>query len=92
MEENPDNIRIVCPDHSPKPMGFEGDPVSLIGRYVKRAFEQDGRVEHMWVEVKKITDDGVLCGVLDNDPVVVNDVKCGDTVKVELCEIEEVFG
>lgn len=92
MEENPNNIQIVCPDHAPKPTGFDGDPVSLIGRFVKRAFAQHGRVEHMWVQIKEITDDGVLVGELNNDPVLVNDVKCGDTVTVNVEEIEEVVG
>lgn len=93
MAESADNVRFLCEHHAPKRGVFEGDPKVLIGKFVKRCFTaNDGRKEHMWVKVTEVTADGVLRGKLDNDPVCVHDVKCGDTVTVRPEDIEEVLG
>ena len=90
--EDSRNIRCVCPEHSPKPGAFKGDPKTLIGKFVKRAFTNDKeQVEHMWVRVLAVTDDGVVQGVLDNDPTRDMGVVCGDAVTVQLNDIEEVL-
>ena len=88
------NIRIYCSKHAPKLKGFEGDPVSLIGRYVKVGFDADHEgvaVEHMWVEVIGVTQDGVITGKLANDPVFVDGLHCGDAISLTVADIEAVL-
>ena len=54
---------------------------------VKKGFEFDGKIEHMWVEVKSI--DSAIHGVLANDPKVIRSMKSGDAVTVQTDEVED---
>jgi Uncharacterized protein conserved in bacteria (DUF2314) len=90
------NIGMFCAEHSPKPdPKFAGlDPQTLIGRFVKKGFKTaDPRVEleHMWVKVKRLREDGKLEGVLNNDPGFCPNLKNGDIVTVEMSEIEAIY-
>jgi hypothetical protein len=59
----------------------------FVGRIVKKAFTaRDGRLEAMWVVIEAVREDR-LVGKLDNDPLVVDHLKGGDTVAVEPAEI-----
>lgn len=95
--EHPSNIGLVCATHAPKP-----DPRlakkpkgSFVGKYVKKAFiagnPADGtpRIEHMWVKITSYDENG-LVGKLDNDPVLLTELRSGDSVKVKMEEIEDV--
>ena len=59
-----------------------------IGNYVKLIFrlecdnDDTPNAERMWVEIAKIRN-GLFEGRLDNDPVFIEDLKCGDLVKFE---------
>jgi hypothetical protein len=60
------------------------------GRSVKLSFSaESGQVEHMWVKITEI-DGPHLVGNLDNDPVFVEHLDCGDTVILSRCQIEMV--
>lgn len=90
------NIGYVCAVHAPRPdpRWRAVDPHTLLGWYVKRAFPVRGhpaRLEHMWVEVLRVADDGTLKGRLDNDPHLDVGVVCGALVSVRLDEIEAVL-
>lgn len=91
-KESPYNIVTKCREHAPKPdkQFAEKSPEFFIDHFVKKAFTDPGieGAEHMWVKVKRVVD-GELEGRLDNDPVQVTNVKCGDIVRVRLDEIEE---
>lgn len=55
--------------------------------HVKSKFIQDEKVEHMWVKVITFVqkEDGYyMQGILDNDPVLVDNVNCGDIVDIKL--------
>lgn len=94
--ESRSNIRFVCDKHSSKPdKKFSKLPLeSFIGKYVKKAFDVilNGRLtqEHMWVKVKRVEKE-YLVGVLDNDPHGKINLKCGDSTRVQLDEIEAVL-
>lgn len=87
------NIGFVCPDHEPKPGRYKGhDPKDFIGLAVKLGFPHSGgkAKEHMWVIVTGLGKETQLEGILDNDPVLVEDYDCGDGVGFDVEEIEEV--
>jgi hypothetical protein len=62
------------------------------GEIVKLIFEFDSddpaapRAERMWVKVTQVQPDGFL-GELDNDPLYINDLACGDRVAFQSCHI-----
>lgn len=98
MKESIGNIRMVCPEHSPLAGRYADlDPQTLVGHFVKKAFNIDDpkqlkrELEHMWILVKRVTKDGKLEGELDNDPLYVSYVKCGDIVQLTTAEVEEVL-
>lgn len=90
------NVGPVCAAHAPKPdPRLTKKPAEFfIGRFVKKAFKTNAKepqpqVEHMWVEVKKV-EGGKLVGLLNNDPFFC-DIQCGDEVKMEVAEVEELL-
>jgi hypothetical protein len=88
------NIGFVCSLHAPTPQEHFATwpPEAFLGLYVKRGFGcTNGHVEHMWVLVDSITDEGALSGRLDNDPVYDCGLVCGDTVIVPRDQIEAVY-
>jgi hypothetical protein len=97
MREPISNIRPVCPSHAPCAGKYtDYNPYFFIGKIIKKAFKAEDnihniRMEHMWVTIKAVIGND-LEGILNNDPIFVPNLKCGDTVKVSLCQIEEVFG
>lgn len=59
-----------------------------VGDYAKIRFGGDSPGEYMWVKVTNVNGNK-LEGTLDNDPVIVEDVKCGDIVifgKEDVCD------
>jgi len=94
MEENPNNIQNVCKCCSEKlhkdfQETFDKNDVK-IGMHVKKAFEDEKNVEHLWVKVKEICEDGIK-GSIDNEVVSVTNVKLGDYVKVKFEEVEAIL-
>ena len=65
-----------------------------IGRYVKIPFEEmDGERtlrEHMWVEITQDAN-GEFIGRLDNDPLILTNVKFNDIVTVDFDQIEQML-
>lgn len=58
--------------------------------FIKARFIEEEKVEHMWVDVLDLIEEDhkiLIKGTLDNDPVLVSNVKCGDTVKISLDNI-----
>jgi len=63
----------------------------FIGMFVKKAFTKDKKIEHMWIKVISVNENSnTLCGIIDNDPVMV-DEKCGDEVVFYKEDIEEIM-
>ena len=62
--------------------------------FVQFKFEQEGtRSEYMWVKVTSINEINYdLTGTLDNDPLSITNVKCGDTIKRNLNEALQILG
>lgn len=58
--------------------------------FVKIAFVQDTNVEWMWVHITDSISD-VFIGLLANEPVVVDNVKYGDTITVNRSQIRELI-
>ena len=97
--ESPNNIGWVCDKHSPKPNSIFFDrPFSwFVGKYCKLGFptgrEEAPHTEFMWVKVTEHMQlDGktMLVGDLDNDPLFVENYKCGDGVAFDRNEICDV--
>lgn len=96
MTESILNLRFVCDAHSSKPNPeYAKKPAKFfVGGFVKKAFEvlhpytRKSASEHMWVEIKTIKD-GNLIGELNNDPIYLTALQCGDEVIVKLSEIED---
>lgn len=84
-KENPRNMIQVCRGCMEKNKGtFDIE----IGDYAKIRFGDASPGEYMWIKVTKVNGNK-LEGTLDNDPVIVKDVKFGDTVtflKENVCE------
>lgn len=58
--------------------------------FIKSKFVDNDEIEHMWVKVTSLVDKDntiIIRGVLDNEPVLVNNVSCGDTVEISLDNI-----
>jgi len=94
------NIQMLCPKHSPKSIGYDGDPAALIGRHIKLKFDTGPAPddipadrwplkESMWVKVKSVDGD-TLVGILDNEPMCV-DMEVGEVVKFAADEIVDIF-
>ena len=63
-----------------------------IGWHCKIAFTQGKETEHMWVLVLVVDNDKrEYSGKLDNDPVVVTNVKFEDTVSFKYEDIEDLI-
>lgn len=71
------------------------DLVIEVGDFCKLGFPLDPvggetMYEWMWVKVTQlVSDNGMLCGVLNNDPVFSTTVKCGSVVEFKFEEITE---
>ena len=76
-----------------KPIEFSGDPLTLIGSYIKLPFVFDKRVEHMWIKVEKVNSEtGSISGILSNDPLICCFLEYGDLIENRsLSEIEEIL-
>lgn len=93
MQEPLSNIGLVCEAHAPRPdpQFLDRDPASFVGHYVKIAFvvrDMPDVYEHMWCEVEEITEDGVLIGRLDNDPVYNTGYIYNMVIAITLAQIE----
>ncbi len=92
-EENHGNVGVVCRDCMEKNKGiFEieiGDYSKIrFGDYSKIRFGDSGPGEYMWVKVMHI-DGNKIEGILDNDPIIVQNVKYGDKIifdKGDICD------
>lgn len=70
---------------------FQKRKVKLkVGDFVKTHFEDAAGVEHMWALIQKIKGNSIT-GELNNDPMIVKHVKCGDIVKINKKDISELF-
>jgi uncharacterized protein YegJ (DUF2314 family) len=92
------NIGFVCPRSAPKAGKYSGqDAAGFVGKWVKMAFDAtnpvtgESTLEHMWVKVASLKD-GKLVGELDNDPIMITEVQCGDSVTLTVDQIEDVTG
>ena len=61
----------------------------FVGMYIKKAFSKNGKVEHMWVHITSVKSN-TLCGIIDNDSVLVDETK-DDEVVFYKEDIEEVL-
>ena len=64
------------------------DLVLKPGMFVKKEFSNAGKTEHMWVIISEVRG-SKIAGVLDNDPIFLENIKCGDRVVLDRSEIEE---
>lgn len=64
----------------------------FVGRMIRMAFQSAGsRVEHMWVKVDGLDEDGHgLVGLLVSDPICVSHLAFGDEVRFDRTQIEAV--
>jgi len=91
--EDPNNIIGMCKKCSDKRRAdfqkiFNKDMLK-VGDYVKICFKQGKKREHMWVKIISI--DKKIFGLLDNEPVLVDNVKYQDIVRVKLSEVEDLL-
>lgn len=55
---------------------------------VKAPFEEDGKIEFMWLQVTGIEND-MIYGILDNDPISIKKVKSGSKVRIPCQELND---
>ena len=55
---------------------------------VKKDFVENGKHEHMWIEVREFKD-GVFYGILDDTPEVVSNIKYHDSTSANQLEVED---
>ena len=92
MNGQMDDVQLVHAD-ALRPEGeYDDRPLEwFVGRAVKMAFgSAGGSAEHMWVAVTGVEGDR-LVGELDNDPVGVPQLKCGDRVELGRGQVEAVY-
>ena len=68
MGDNTGTCCSGCADKRLEEYQSRPEPVYRVGDFVKTAFSQGGRTEHMWVELTLVQDEA-LVGTLANDPV-----------------------
>lgn len=90
------NIRLVHESCSAKMRSNYSHipPDFIVGKYAKLAFKDDNGMytEHMWIKVFQY-DKGkeLFSGVLDNDPVIVTHIICGDKITFSIDKIESLL-
>lgn len=92
--ESPNNIRLSCPKHAPRPHPKyqSWNPQKFMGTHVKRAFlSKKSEKEHLWVKVNAIKNEKTLIGTLANDPILDIGYKYNDPVEVDIICIEKVY-
>ncbi len=79
--ENEANIVLTCKECSDEMYPNKGKFDVKVGEFAKIRFEAENSLtsESMWIKVTKVNGDE-LEGVLDNDPIFIKSVKCGDIV------------
>lgn len=88
VKEDQSNIFVTCADCSEKLYPNKGNFDIKVGDSVKIPFVGEDAREFMWVNVKKVAGD-MFEGILDNDPVFITGIACGDKVtfaKEDVCE------
>jgi len=92
--ESSDNWGFVCPLHTPQPRpDLAAEPPEVfVDHYVKVAFPvpNSTKSEHMWVHVTAVTEDGLLMGTLNNDPVLATQLHDGMPITLARDGIEAV--
>lgn len=96
MSEPVDNIQYAHTGCLPKAGEYaQIVPALFVGRHVKKAFvvvPGAGKPSHerMWVKVTSATDDGMLTGTLENEPVYDCCLEAGEVVTLHAREIVDV--
>lgn len=89
--ENQDNIVLVCKECIENTYPNKGKLTVDVGGFAKLEFVGKCASEYMWVKVTKVDREKGECeGLLDNDPILVKDIKCGDKVKFKMADILDV--
>jgi len=86
------NVGVVHAECAPKPQKkfLTWMPQDFLGNYVKIGFTaEDGRVEHMWVQVTEVVSHKSLKGRLDNDPILTLGLKRHDEITFNTERIED---
>jgi len=90
--ENKQNIELIhkdCSDKRKKNFQKTFDKYSLeVGKFVKKEFRENKEVEHMWVKITALKSNKLI-GILDNEPILLRNLKLGDVVEVKFNEIED---
>jgi len=89
MKESLENIKMVCKNCRQEMYPDAGTfTIKQIkeAKFVKKCFDDK---EHMWVRVERI-DNNIIFGTLANKPVLIENLKLGDPVKVVLSEVEAI--
>jgi uncharacterized protein YegJ (DUF2314 family) len=94
--ENRSNIYFTCPEHSSRPQEKFAlmNPKKFLNKWIKKSFNEisTNKIEHLWIKIKSIKpNSNILVGVVDNDSFLNLDIKCGDTIEVQLTEIEDLL-
>jgi uncharacterized protein YegJ (DUF2314 family) len=56
---------------------------------LKKRFEENGNVEHIWIGNIQGEEDGKYVGVIDNMPEKIKSVKLGDTIEIDKKDISD---
>lgn len=90
--EHEDNIVLICKECVEQVYPNKGKLTVDIGKFAKLKFTGERRAEYMWVRViaaNKRKEE--YEGIVDNDPIFVTSVKCGDKVKFKKEDVFDVM-
>jgi len=71
-----------------------GNKVIPVGNWAKIRFTDpadESLSEHMWVNITEQINPQMYNGTLDNDPVTLTNIKCGDPVTFSRTDIEDIY-
>ncbi len=83
MEKEEGNIMLVCKECCEKMYPNKGTFDVNVGDFVKLKFTDGNGTEYMWVEVIMTNENNKYEGRLDNDPAIIQCVKCDDNVEFQ---------
>lgn len=94
--KNTDNVGLLhthCAEQRKQEWQLNNPNVALqLGYYCKIEFKEGEHTEHMWVVVLVVDNEkGEYSAKLDNDPIGLTNIKCGDTVSFKYKDIEDLI-
>ncbi len=87
------NIRTYCPNHIKELYPLKGKfsiETVRAAKIAKFRFQEGEVVEWMWIYIHGVKDNGIVYGVLDNEPYMIQNIKFKDKINRHFSEVAEL--